>query len=167
MMAHSNVHRPEKRQRCDEDDGGGGDSGHDDDGAAAIVVASPEDAARRVARALEDAVLFRIAEFLDPGKAAVVCKGFFEAATKTSESFLNGIEKKHCVDPEWRLRLAQRVLDSYKRFYFGDDDTGAAAANQHPTPRLNPTLHPRLLHQSALQVPLMHRGELVVFDRSK
>jgi len=106
-----------------------------------------------VAHTLEDAVLFRIAEFLDPVETAVVCKSFFEAATKTSVSALKCIERNHGVDPKWKLRLARHMLDSYERFYFGTaDDT--AAANQHPT------LHPRLLYRSALTVPLMHRGEL-------
>jgi len=155
-MANIDVRPPQKRQRCsindDEDDNG------NDNEKVSIDVASITDA-RRAWTSLEDSLLFRIAEFLSPADAAVVCKLFFEAATETSESVLSRIDKHHHVDADWRLRLAQHVLDRYKHFYFGNDDTAAAEANQHPTPRVNPTLHPRLLWQSADKIPLAQRSK--------
>jgi len=51
-----------------------------------------DDEARRVALTLEDGLLFRIAEFLGPGNAELVCKLFSEAATKTAGSVLNTVE---------------------------------------------------------------------------
>jgi len=158
-MANIDVRPPQKRQRCgindDEDDNGNGN----DNEKVSIDVASITDSGRVASISLEDSLLFRIAEFLSPADAAVVCKLFFEATTETSESVLNRIDKHHHVDADWRLRLAQHVLDRYKHFYFGNDDTAAAEANQHPTLRVNPTLHPRLLWQSADKIPLAQRSK--------
>ena len=159
MEDHSNVvRRSEKRQRHDEHD-------NEEEADAAIVRMASKDA-RRVARTLEDGLLFRIAEFLNPTEAAVVCKSFLEAATKTSASLLKRIENNHRVDADWRLRLSQHVLDCYKRFYFGGGGGGdAVPPNQQQImpPRAHPTLHPRLLCQFADKFHLVHHGELLVF----
>jgi len=158
-MAHINGRLLEKRQRLILDDD---DKGHKEDGGAPIVLASTRSDGPI---ALEDNLLFRIAEFLSPFDAAGVCKFFLKAATKTSESVLSRIHNNDHVDADWRLRLAQHLLDRYKRYYFGDE-TGATeiTSNQGPTPQGNPSLHPRLLWYYANKLPLAQRSEYPIIS---
>jgi hypothetical protein len=53
--------------------------------------------------ALEDNLLFHIAKFLCPIKAAVVCKLFLKAATETARSVLKSIEDNCHVNSDWQF----------------------------------------------------------------
>lgn len=154
-MAHIDG-RLEKRQRLILDDDDDDEKGNKEDGASIVLASTTSDGPI----ALEDNLCFRIAEFLSPFDAAGVCKIFLKAATKTSESVLSRIHNNDHVDADWRLRLAQHLLDRYKRYYFGDE-TGATeiTVNQRPTPQGNPSLHPRLLWYYANKLPLAQRSE--------
>ena len=62
----------------------------------------------------ESNLLSRIVDYLSPvDEAALTCKSFFEAASKSSESALDRIEETHVVDPNWKLRPGQHVMDCY------------------------------------------------------